>query len=254
MNEQTLYRLKQMKLQGMAMAFKTTLEDRRMTRMTADEIVTFLIESEWNHRNNRRIEKHINQNSFRYKANIEHVDFETDRNLDKNQIMRFAQCNFIDKSETIIITGSTGIGKSYLASAIGNQACMLGYKVLFADTTILLAKLKMSKADGSYNKEIARIGKHDLLILDDFGKQPFDNQSRSFLMKLIEDRYEKRSTIIASQLPVLLWHEIIGENITADPILDRIVNQAYRIELTRDLMHKRKKYKNIITWRNRVEN
>ncbi|TFG74235.1 MAG: ATP-binding protein, partial [Thermodesulfobacteriales bacterium] len=178
MNDQTLQRLKQMKFQGMAMAFKTTLEDGRMASMTADEMVAFMIESEWDHRNNRRIERHINQARFRYKANIEHLDFETDRNLDKNQIMRFADCNFIDKSETIIITGSTGIGKSYVASAIGNQACMLSYKVLYANTTKLFAKLKMSKADGSYIKEIARIEKQDLLILDDFGIQPFDNQSR----------------------------------------------------------------------------
>jgi len=119
MNELTLQRLKQMKFQGMATAFKTTLEDGRMASMTADEMVAFLVESEWDHRNNRRIERHINQARFRYKANIEHLDFETDRNLDKNQIMRFADCNFINKSETIIITGSTGIGKSFVASAIG---------------------------------------------------------------------------------------------------------------------------------------
>jgi DNA replication protein DnaC len=241
MNEQTLQRLKQMKLQGMAMAFKTTLEDGRMASMTADEMVAFLIESEWDHRNNRRIERHINQARFRYKANIEHLDFETDRNLDKNQIMRFADCNFIDKSETIIITGSTG--KSYVASAIGNQACMLGYKVLYANTTKLFAKLKMWKADGSYIKEIARIEKQDLLILDDFGIQPFDNQSRSSLMEIIEDRHGKRSTIITSQLPVLQWHEIIGENTIADAILDRIVHQAYRIELTGESMRKRNNIK-----------
>jgi len=110
MNDQTLQRLKQMKFQGMAIAFKTTLENGRMVSMTADELVAFMVESEWDYRNNRRIERHINQARFRYKANIEHLDFETDRNLDKNQIMRFADCNFIDKSETIIITGSTGIG------------------------------------------------------------------------------------------------------------------------------------------------
>jgi DNA replication protein DnaC len=239
MNEQTLQRLRQMKFQGMALAFKTTLEDGRMTRMTADEIVAFLIESEWDHRNNRRIERHINQARFRYKANIEHLDFETDRNLDKNQVMRFADCHFIDKSETIIITGSTGIGKSFIASAIGNQACVMGYKVLYANTTKLFAKLKMSKADGSYIREVARIEKQDLLILDDFGIQPFDNQSRSSLMEIIEDRHGKRSTIITSQLPVMQWHEIIGENTIADAILDRIVHQAHRVELSGESMRKR---------------
>ncbi len=239
MNEKTLQYLKQMNFLGMATAFKTTLEDGRMASMTADEMVAFLVESEWDHRNNRRIERHINQARFRYKANLEHLDFDTDRNLDKNQIMRFADCNFIDKSEIIIITGCTGIGKSFLGSAIGNQACILGYKVLYANTTKLFAKLKMSKADGSYIKELARIERQDLLILDDFGIQPFDNQSRSSLMEIIEDRHGKRSTIITSQLPVMNWHETIGENTLADSILDRIVHQAHRIELVGESMRKR---------------
>ena len=116
-----------MKFQGIAIAFITTLEDGRMVSMTVDELVAFMVELEQDYRNNRRIERHIDQAHFCYKANIEYLNFETDRNLDKNQIMRFADCNFIDKSETIIITGSTGIGKNYVASAIGNQACKLDY-------------------------------------------------------------------------------------------------------------------------------
>jgi DNA replication protein DnaC len=239
MNEIILQQLKQMNFQGMAIAFTATLEDGRMASMTADEMVAFLVQSEWDYRNNRRIERHINQAHFRYKANIEHVDFNTQRNLDKNQIMRFADCHFIDKAEAIIITGSTGIGKSFIGSALGNQACLLGYKVMYANTTKLFAKLKMSKSDGSYLKEIARIEKQDLLILDDFGIQPFDNQSRSSLMEIIEDRHGKRSTIITSQLPVMKWHEIIGENTIADAILDRIVHQAHRIELSGESMRKR---------------
>jgi len=239
MNEQTLQQLKQMNFHGMATAFKTTLEDGRMATMTADDMIAFLVQSEWDYRNNRRIERHINQARFRYKANMENLDFDAGRNLDKNQIMRFANCSFIAKAETIIVTGSTGIGKSFIASAIGNQACMLGHKVLYANTTKLFAKLKMSKADGSYIKEVARIEKQDLLILDDFGIQPFDNQSRSSLMEIIEDRHGKRSTIITSQLPVMKWHEIIGENTIADAILDRIVHQAHRIELIGESMRKR---------------
>lgn len=239
MHENILHQLKQMNFQGMATAFKTTLEDGRMARMTADEMVAFLVQAEWDYRNNQRIERRISQAHFRYKANMEHLDFDTDRNLDKNQIMRFAECQFIEKAETIIICGSTGIGKSFIASAIGNQACLLGYKVLYANTTKLFARLKMSKADGSYVKEIARIEKQDLLILDDFGIQPFDNPSRSSLMEIIEDRHGKRSTIITSQLPVMKWHDIIGENTVADAILDRIVHQAHRVELSGESMRKR---------------
>src|SRR5664279_3015221 len=197
-----------------------------------------LIDSEWDDRNNRRIERQLRNARFRYKANVEQLHFDVDRNIDKNQLMRLAECTFIQRKENLLITGSTGIGKSYVASAIGNQACILGYKVLYANTTKLFAKLKISKADGSYIKEIARIEKQDLLILDDFGIQPFDNQSRSSLMEIIEDRNGKRATIITSQLPVLQWHEIIGENTIADAILDRIVHQAHRIELSGESMRK----------------
>jgi DNA replication protein DnaC len=125
-----------------------------------------------------------------------------------------------------------------MASAIGNQACIKGYKVLYANTEKLMSKLKMAKADGSYLREIARIERQDLLILDDFGIQPFDNQSRSYLMEIIEDRHGKRSTIITSQVPIKLWHEVIGEKTIADAILDRIVHNAHRLEMAGESMRK----------------
>ena len=190
-----------------------------------------LIEAEWDDRNNRRIERRLRQAKFRYNANMEQVLFNEDRNLDKNLLMRLAECSFIDKAENIMITGKTGVGKSYIASALGNQACTLGYKTIYANTGKLMSRLKMAKADGSYLKEIARIEKHDLLILDDFGLQPFDNLSRSALMEIVEDRHSKRSTIITSQWPISDWHEIIGEQTLADAILDRIVHGAHRMAL-----------------------
>ncbi|MNT39645.1 transposase [compost metagenome] len=143
-----------------------------------------------------------------------------------------------------MVTGSTGIGKSYIASAIGHQACILGYKVLYTNTPKLFAKLKMAKADGSYIKEMARIERQELLILDDFGIQPFDAQSRAALMEIIEDRHGKSSLIITSQLPVSKWHEVIGEKTIADAILDRIVHDAHRIELKGDSLRKKKKTEN----------
>jgi DNA replication protein DnaC len=162
---------------------------------------------------------------------MEQLQFDIDRNLDKNQIMRFAECTFIKKGENILITGSTGVGKSYIASALGNHACTLGYKVYYTNTIKLFAKLKMLKADGSYLREITNIEKQDLLILDDFGIQPIDSPSRAALMDIIEDRHGKRSTIITSQVPIESWHEIIGEKTMADAILDRLVNDAHRLEL-----------------------
>jgi len=231
MNEETVRRMKQMKLLGMAAAFRASFEQEQMSNLTNDQMISMLIEAEWDDRNNRRIERRLRQAKFRYIANMEQILFNEDRNLDKNQLMRLAECSFIDKAENIMITGKTGVGKSYIASALGNQACTLGYKAIYANTGKLMSRLKMAKADGSYLKEIARIEKHDLLILDDFGLQPFDNLSRSALMEIVEDRHSKRSTIITSQWPISDWHEIIGEQTLADAILDRIVHSAHRMEL-----------------------
>ena len=129
MNEQTLQRMKQMKFYGMVRAFTTTMENGQMAKLTVDEMLSLLIDSEWDDRNNRRIERQMRNARFRYKANMEQLHFDLDRNLDKNQLMRLAECTFIDRKENLLITGSTGIGKSFIASAIGNQACTLGYKV-----------------------------------------------------------------------------------------------------------------------------
>jgi len=239
MNEQTLQKMRQLKFFGMVRAFKTSLDDGKLTNFTADELIAFLVEAEWDDRNNRRIERCLRNAHFRYKTGIEQIDFENNRNLDKNQILRFAECQFIDKSENILITGSTGIGKSFIASALGNQACMLNYGVYYTNTTKLFTKLKMAKADGSYIKEIARIEKQDLLILDDFGINPLDNMSRSALMEIIEDRHGKRSTIITSQLPVMEWHDVISEKTIADAVLDRIVHNAHRIELSGESLRRK---------------
>ena len=237
MNTETKEQLKKMNLLGMLRAFTTSTETDQMTTYTSDEMIAFLVQSEWDDRQNRQIERQLKNAKFRYSASMEQVIYEN-RNLDKNQMMRYSECAFIDNKENIFITGSTGIGKSYIASTIGHQACIKGYKVLYVNTDKLMSKLKMAKADGTYIKEITRIEKQDLLILDDFGIQPFDNQSRSALMEIIEDRHGKRSTIITSQVPVKLWHEVIGEKTIADAILDRVIYNAHRLELVGESMRK----------------
>ncbi|MDP8218876.1 MAG: IS21-like element helper ATPase IstB [Candidatus Theseobacter exili] len=238
--------MKQMKFYGMVRAFNTSMENGSMPKLTTDELISMLVEAEWDDRNNRRIERHIRNARFRYKANIEQMHFDIDRNLDKNQFMRLTECVFIQLKENLLVSGSTGVGKSYISSAIGNQACTLGYKVLYANTSKLFSKLKMTKADGSYIREIAKIERQDLLIMDDFGLQPLDATSRQMLMEIIEDRHGKRSTIITSQLPVNQWHEVIGEQTIADAILDRIVHDAHRIELAGESI-RRQNRKNIET-------
>jgi DNA replication protein DnaC len=240
MNTNTLDKLRKMKFFGMFHAFKSSMESGKMNDYTADEMLAMLVDAEWDDRQNRRIERTILYAKFRYKASIEDVNFHASRSLDRNQMQRLADCTFIDKFENLLITGSTGIGKSYIASAIGYQACTLGYRVFYASTPKLFAKLKMAKADGSYIKELARIERQQLLILDDFGLQPFDAQSRAALMELIEDRHGKTSLIITSQLPVSKWFEVIGEKTIADAILDRIVHDAHRIELKGDSMRRKR--------------
>ena len=232
-----------MKFFGMVRAFRTSIENGSMGQMTGDEMVSMLINAEWDDRNNRRIERQMRNARFRYKANIEQLHFDVDRNLDKNQLMRMAECTFIQRKENLLITGSTGIGKSFIASAIGNQACTLGFKVLYTNSTKLFTRLKMAKADGSYIREIAKIERQDLLILDDFGLQPLDASNRSVLMEIIEDRHGNRSTIITSQLPVSEWYEVIGEQTIADAILDRVVHNAHRMELAGESLRRRQKNK-----------
>lgn len=242
MNE-ILMKMKQLRLLGMAKAFHLTLESEKNEKFTADEMITHLIDSEWDERYNRKLDRTIHAARFRYKSSVEEISFEDNR-LDKNQVLRLADCAFMKQKENIIITGSTGIGKSHLASALGHQACTLGYRVLYQHSTKLFARMKIAKADGSYLKELAKIERQHLLLIDDFGILPLDAQSRATLMEIIEDRHGKSSTIITSQIPVSKWHEIIGEQTIADAILDRIVHDAHRIEMKGESLRKKKQPKN----------
>lgn len=239
MNEAALDKMRKMSLFGMHRAFKTSIESGKTENYTPDEMISCLINAEWDDRKNRSIERQVKNAKFRYKASVEEIQFDNERNIDKNQVMRFADCSFISKNENILITGSTGIGKSYIGTAIGHQACCLGYKVIYHSTPKLISKLKIAKAGGSYIKEIAKIEKQNLLILDDFGIQPFDAPGRSMLMEIIEDRHGKGSIIVTSQLPVSKWYDIIGDKTMADAILDRIIHQSHRVELSGESMRKK---------------
>lgn len=242
MNE-ILAKMRQLRLQGMAKAFSLTLESGKNEKFTPDEMVTHLIESEWDERYNRKLDRIVQAARFRYKASIEQINYEDNR-MDKNQVLRLADCEFIKRKENIIITGSTGIGKSFIASAVGHQACSLGHRVLYQHSTKLFGRMKIAKTDGSYLRELAKIERQQVLLIDDFGIQPLDAQSRSVLMEIIEDRHGKSSTIITSQIPVSKWHEIIGEQTIADAILDRIVHDAHRIEMKGESLRKKKQLKN----------
>lgn len=240
MNEVTLTKMKQMKFYGMHGAFKTAIETGKTDDYSLDDFVSMIIEAEWDDRNNRRIERTIKNARFHYKSSIENIIYDETRNIDKTKLLRLAECGFIDKNENILITGSTGAGKSYIATALGYQACIEGYRVMYLNTTKLFSKLKMAKADGSYLKELAKIERQHLIILDDFGLQPLDNQNRIALLEIIEDRHNKGSIIVTSQIPVKGWYDIIGEKTIADAILDRLIHQSHRIELAGESMRRKR--------------
>lgn len=240
MNETTLSKMKQIKLYGMHGAFRTAIETGKTDDYTLDQFVSMLIDAEWDDRQNRKIERGIKNARFHYKASMENIIYDQMRNIDRNSILRLAECDYIEKCENILITGSTGVGKSYLATALGYQACIEGNRVMYFNATKLFSKLKMAKADGSYLKELAKIERQHLVIIDDFGLQPLDNQNRIALLEIIEDRQNKGSLIVTSQLPVTGWYSVIGEKTIADAILDRLIHQSHRIELKGESMRKKR--------------
>lgn len=239
-NQATLEKMQQMKFYGMADAFKASLESKLNNQMQADELLAHLIEQEWLDREERKTKRHIRSARFRYQATIEELDYSSGRNLDKNQLMRLIDCSFIDRKENLLLTGPTGVGKSYIASALGYQACRLGYKVRYFNTAKLFNWMTMSKADNSYLRELARLEKTDLLIIDDFGLQPIDGTNRMMLMEVIEDRHGKHSTLIASQLPQEKWYELFDDSTIADAVMDRLTHNAHKIALKGESMRKLK--------------
>jgi len=230
---------KQLRLQGMYITWKALMETRQHHELSFSEGLEVLLQAEAQDRTNRRFERLTKTARFRYQATIEELNFNTSRGINTSQITELATGGYLAKGESVLITGSTGCGKSFLASALGHQACSQGSKVLYFNTQKLLMQTKMSRLDGSFLKFFEKLAKANLLILDDFGLSHLDKQQQMDLMEIIEDRHGQSSTIIASQLPVGSWYEIIGEATIADAILDRLVHTSHRIELKGESLRKK---------------
>jgi len=230
-NYQTIEKLKTLYLSGMVNIHQQHVRNNLYSDYTLDQYLSLLADEETDLRQANKVKRLLKQAKFETVAAIEDIDFHTQRKLDKNQYNNLLSLKFIRSNENIILTGPTGMGKSYLAQAIGVQACKYNHKVRYAQTSKLLNQLKLSKLDGTYLKELKKLSTIALLILDDFGLQSLDTQMREALLNIVQDRHQKKSTIIVSQIPVSKWYELIGEATIADAILDRLVHSSHRIDL-----------------------
>ena len=231
--------MNQLRLFGMLRSWSTLQETRKLHELPITDVMELLLQEEQQDKDNRRFKRLEHNAGFRYKASIEEVRSENGRGIDPTLLTSLATCQFIDKGESVLITGATGCGKSFLASALGHQACLLGYRVAYFNIQKLMLKTKMARLDGTIYKFFYKLAKTDLLILDDFGLTHLQKQQQIDLMEIIEDRHGKTATIIASQLPVSSWYDIIGEETIADAILDRLVHTSYRIEIKGESQRKK---------------
>jgi len=240
MNTQiTLDYLTKLKLPGMVKTYQAMLSMPVHEQPSIHELMARMAEAELQERVNKKTEMFLRLSKLRYNAVLEQVHCNTQRDFTKENLLALVDCSFINRSENILITGATGCGKSYLACALGRQACALGYKTIYFGMTRLIEKITQSKLDGSYVKFINLLEKTNLIILDDFGLHPLDTTLRLALLQILEDGYGKKSIIITSQLPVNKWYEYIEEPTLADAIMDRLAVNATKINLKGESLRKK---------------
>lgn len=231
-NVATLEKMHLLKLYGMERAFKALLESTQDRSLSSDELLAHVTEAEWDDRRNRKTRRLTRAAGFRTRAAFPEIDFSIDRGLDRNDFMRLSDCSWVTAGKNLVISGPTGVGKSYLAQSLGSQACTLGHRTLYFNCAKLFQTLKDKRASGGYQRFIGRIARTPLLILDDFGLSPLDAQDRLSLLEIVDDRLGRAATIIASQIPVAQWFDVIGDPTIADAVCDRVVPQAIRIPLS----------------------
>jgi DNA replication protein DnaC len=240
--QETLFQLKELKLYGMALAYEAMLNLSVQNRPTLDMAVAQMTEAEILNRKDRKMKSLLRTSHLRYSSVLEDVICSEERNFTKDNLAALADCSFIRRHENLLIQGKCGCGKSFLACALGRQACTLGFRTLYFNMNTFVDKIALSKLDGTFLKLLKSLETADLLILDDFGLKQMDANTRLALLQILEDRYERRSIIIVSQLPISKWYEYLGDETIADAIMDRLVaNNAGKIELKGESLRQRKR-------------
>ena len=239
---ETLQQMQQLKFHGMQSSYSLQLELPIHQQLEAHELVAQLIQAELLSRNNERTAYYLRLAKLRLPAVAEEVECSAVRNFTKQQLLTLLEGHYLRQGENILITGATGCGKSYLACALGHQACIQGHRTTYLNMNRLIEKINLSKLDGTYIKYLNYLERQTLIILDDFGLQSLNQDVKLALLQILEDRYAKRSIIITSQLPVSKWYEYINEPTLADAIMDRMTAQVHRVELKGESKRKKKIY------------
>ncbi len=238
MHHPTLDKLQKLKLAGMLSALQEQESVSDIRSMPFEERLGLMVDREMTERENRRMQTRLRMAKLKQNSAMENIDFKTARGLDRSVIMKLADCEWVKEHMNVLITGATGLGKTYLACALANKACREGYSSYYIRLTRLFQELDIGRADGRYAKMMRQFAKADVLIMDEWGLSSLTDQHRRDLLEILDDRYKLRATIIASQLPISNWHEAIGDPTLADAILDRVVHNAYKINLSGKTMRK----------------
>jgi DNA replication protein DnaC len=234
----TLDKLHALKLTGMAAALEDQSATPDITDLSFEERLGLLVDREMTERDNRRMSSRLRRAKLRHAAILEDIDYRNSRGLDKGLVQSLASCQWVKEHLNVLITGPTGVGKTWLACALAHKACREGYTAQYVRLTRLLRELTIAKGDGQYSKLLTDLAKVDVLILDDWGLMKLSAENRRDLLEVLEDRHGRRSTIATSQLPIEEWHGVIGDATLADAILDRLVHNAYKINLRGESMRK----------------
>ena len=240
LNQQTIEKLHTLKLTGMAEAFTDQLNQPDLERLSFEERFGLIVDRQWTWKENKRMDRYLKNARLKLNACVEDIDYQTPRGIDQSVMISLISCDWIRRRHNIIITGPTGVGKTFLACALTNKACREGYRALYIRSPKFSYQMALAKGDGSYGKTITKLSKAHLLVIDDLGLAPMTDPERRDLLEVIEERHGHSSTIVASQLPVDHWHQQIGDPTIADAILDRLIHNAHQINLKGGSL--RKKY------------